>query len=503
MTQSASLPRVADPKSDGPSGERLSLLDRVLSVVADVRPGEGLTALGLATALFLLLMAYYIIKPVREALILQHPKGPEFKSWMGAGIALLLLAVVPAYSKLADRLPRNRLVSGVTLFFASHLLLFYWASTAPGIRSSLWLGLGFFLWVGVFNMLLVAQLWAFANDIYTQEQGRRLFAIVGVGASIGAIAGGAIKNALDSVFDTFQMLLVSAIALGGVALIVQLVHRRELAAAAARRALRTAEPAPAPLQRGGAFGMLREHRYLSLIAAFTLVFTLVNSNGEYLLSKLIAADASQRVAAGALALDQKREFIAAKYNEFFEWMNGAGLVLQLLVVSRLIKRVGAAPSFFNLPVISLSSSLAVCFAPVLGVIFVGKVLENSTDYSLNNTLRQMLWLPTTREMKYKAKQAVDTFFVRMGDVASGGWVALAIAVLGLGVRGFALGNVVLVGVWLWLAVALVRAQSRISFGGERPDARRTETAAQERAAEERAAQERAAQERAAQERAAT
>jgi AAA family ATP:ADP antiporter len=116
-----------------------------------------------------------------------------------------------------------------------------------------------------------------------------------------------------------------------------------------------------------------------------------------------------------------------------------------------------------LPVISLSSALCVAFAPVLGVIFVGKLLENSTDYSLNNTLRQMLWLPTTREMKYKAKQAVDTFFVRMGDVASGGWVALAISVLGFGVRGFALGNVVLVGVWLWLAVAIVRAQGRSSF----------------------------------------
>jgi AAA family ATP:ADP antiporter len=224
------------------------------------------------------------------------------------------------------------------------------------------------------------------------------------------------------------------------------------------------EPAQAPLQRGGAFSMLRQHRYLSLIAAFSLVFTLVNTNGEYLLGKLIKADASQQIAAGALAPGQIADFIAGKYNEFFEWMNGIGLVLQLLVVSRLIKRVGSAPSFFILPLISLSSALAVAFAPVLGVIFVGKLLENSTDYTLNNTLRQMLWLPTTREMKYKAKQAVDTFFVRMGDVASGAWVALAISGLGLGVRGFALGNVVLVGIWLWLALAIVRAQSRVSFG---------------------------------------
>src|SRR6185295_8197012 len=221
------------------------------------------------------------------------------------------------------------------------------------------------------------------------------------------------------------------------------------------------------LRGAGAFSMLRQHRYLSLIAAFSLVFTLVNTNGEYLLGKLIKADASARSAAGALAAEQIPDFIAAKYNEFFEWMNGIGLMLQLLVVSRLVKRVGAAPSFFILPVISLSSALAVSFAPVLGVIFVGKLLENSTDYSLNNTLRQMLWLPTTREMKYKAKQAVDTFFVRMGDVASGAWVALAISVLGFGVRGFALGNAALVAIWLWLAVAIVRAQGVLAASAAR------------------------------------
>jgi AAA family ATP:ADP antiporter len=464
MTESASQPSLEPP------AERPSLLDRALRVIADVRPGEGLTALGLATALFLLLLAYYIIKPVREALILQHPAGAEYKSWMGAGIALLLLFVVPAYSKLAERLPRNRLVSGVTLFFASHLLLFYWASSTPGFKGSLWLGLGFFLWVGIFNMLLVAQLWAFANDLYEQEQGRRLFAIVGVGASIGAIAGGAIEHALASVFDLFQMLVVSALALVGVALIVQLLHRRETATATARRARvlalaaaqhQPAAPDPAaqqPLQPGGAFSILRQHRYLSLIAAFALVFTLVNTNGEYLLGKLIKADASQAIAAGTLAPEQIADFIAGKYNTFFQWTNGLGFLLQLFLVSRVIQRAGAGPAFFILPVIALGNALSVSFVPVLGVLFVGKVLENSTDYSLNNTLRQMLWLPTTREMKYKAKQAVDTFFVRMGDVASGAWVALAISVLGLGVRGFALGNAVLVALWLWLAVAIVRAQ---------------------------------------------
>jgi AAA family ATP:ADP antiporter len=111
--------------------------------------------------------------------------------------------------------------------------------------------------------------------------------------------------------------------------------------------------------------------------------------------------------------------------------------------------------------IALLDGLAVAIAPLLAVLFIGKVAENAADYSLNNTLRNMLWLPTTREMKYKAKQAVDTFFVRMGDVASGVLVALGAGVLQLGVRAFAISNAVLVLAWLALARAIVKEHRRL------------------------------------------
>lgn len=450
--------QVSLQQSPSEGEERRSRLERALGIVTNVRPGEGVTALLLATALFLLLMAYYIIKPVREALILQHASGAEYKSWLGAAIAILLLAVVPAYAALSDRLPRNRLVAGVTLFFASHLVLFYIASTSQGLRESLPLSLIFFVWVGIFNMMLVAQLWAFANDIYDQERGKRLFVIVGLGASVGAIAGGVLTELLSSVFDLFEMLLVSAGALGGVALITQLVHRRErvMAPSESRSA-----PAEAALSRAGAggkgaFAMVLGHRYLSLIAAFSLIFTFVNTNGEYMLGKLIKVAAEQAVQSGAIAQDQLRAFIAARYNAFFGWTNGLSFVLQFFLVSRVVQRAGVSRAFFIMPVIALVDGLAVAAVPVLAILFVGKIAENSTDYSLNQTLRQMLWLPTTREMKYKAKQAVDTFFVRMGDVASGAWVVVGASMLGLGVRGFAITNTVLVVIWLYLAWAIVR-----------------------------------------------
>jgi ATP:ADP antiporter, AAA family len=456
MTQS----RISAPFDPSPALEaaRPSLLDRALGIVTEVRAGEGLTAVLLATALFLLLMAYYIIKPVREALILQHPAGAEYKSWLGAAIAVLLLGVVPAYSKLADRLPRNRLVSGVTLFFAANLVLFYAVAATPSVRESVLLSLIFFVWVGIFNMMTVAQLWAFANDVYTQERGKRLFVIVGLGASLGAIAGGEVTTALSSVLDIFGMLLVSALALVGVALIILVVHRRESARARAK----DAPPAPSePRDRSGAFAMVVRHRYLALIAAFSLVFSFVNSNGEYMFGKLIKAAAAAQVEQGSLAPADLRSFIAGQFNDYLKYTSWLSFLLQSLVVSRLIKRAGFGVAFFVFPMIALLDGLAVAIAPVLAVLFVGKVAENAADYSLNNTLRNMLWLPTTREMKYKAKQAVDTFFVRMGDVASGVWVALAAGMLQLGVRAFAISNAVLVLAWLWLARAIIKEQRRL------------------------------------------
>jgi len=442
------------------------VLERLLGIVTEVRAGEGLTVVLLATALFLLLMAYYIIKPVREALILQHPAGADYKSWLGAAIAVLLLVVVPAYSKLADRLPRNRLVSGVTLFFAGHLVLFYLASLIPGVRESLGLSLVFFVWVGIFNMMLVAQLWAFANDVYDQERGKRLFVIVGLGASFGAIAGGTVTSALSSLFDMFDLLLLSAAFLVGVAVITQAVHQREGREAARARAraggdATGAPPAEGPPDRSGAFSMVFRHRYLLLIAAFSLVFSFVNTNGEYMFGKLIQSAADSAVAEGTLQADEVRDFIGSRYNTFFTAVNVASFGLQSLVVSRLVRRAGFGPAFFIFPVIALLNGSAVAVAPVLGVLFIGKMAENSVDYSLNNTLRHMLWLPTTREMKYKAKQAVDTFFVRMGDVASGAWVVLGAGVIDLGVRAFALTNALLAALWLWLAWAIVREQRRL------------------------------------------
>jgi AAA family ATP:ADP antiporter len=183
-----------------------SPLDRFLRLFADVRASESGTVLLLALNLFLILTAYYFIKPVREALI---GEWPEIKAYMSAGIGLLLLGAVPLYGLLANRLPRRRLINTVTLFFAACLGLFFivFQMGVPGLVQ----GIVFFLWIGIFNMMVVAQLWSFANDIYTRDEGERLFPIVMFGASFGAIAGSFITGGIIGWAGVYPPMLLAAI----------------------------------------------------------------------------------------------------------------------------------------------------------------------------------------------------------------------------------------------------------------------------------------------------
>src|ERR687889_534016 len=174
--------------------DRAGPLDRALRLFADVHGGEGATAVLLAFNVFLLFCAYYVIKPIREALILSGG-GAEVKSYAAAGQALLLLLLVPAYGALADRLPRRGLLNAVTAFFVACLIGFY-----ALIRANVPVGVAFFLWVGVFNLMIVAQFWSFANDVYSKEEGERLLVIVGLGASLGAVAGARVADRLIEPF---------------------------------------------------------------------------------------------------------------------------------------------------------------------------------------------------------------------------------------------------------------------------------------------------------------
>jgi len=337
----------------------------------------------------------------------------------------LLLAVIPAYGFVASRVNRSRLIAGVTLFFASHLAIFYVLGSA-GIR----VGIAFFLWVGIFNVLVIAQFWSFANDVMDSASGARA------------------AGRLFQVFTPYQLMLAGAGGLLITLAIARLVEKR------------SAHKPSEPISGKGGFRLVLTNRYLLLIALMILVVNMVNSVGEFMLGRLVVAQVEASVAAGTIQASQMGAAIGAFYGSFFGWVNVVGLILQTLVVSIVVKYVGVRGALFVLPLIALGSYGLMAAVPVLGFVRIAKILENSADYSIQNTARHALFLPTSREAKYKAKAAIDTFFWRLGDLAQAGIVFVG-SYLALSTEQYAWVNLAFVAIWLLVVIGIYREYGKL------------------------------------------
>jgi AAA family ATP:ADP antiporter len=406
--------------------------------MGDVRTGESGTVLLLFTNLFLLLAGYYIAKTVREPLILEAG-GAELKSYASAFQAVLLMGFIPLYGWVASRVGRFRLNLTVNLSF---LICFeaFWLLSRLGVPN---LGIAFFVWVGIFSNAVIAQFWSYGNDLYSEEAGKRLFPIIALGATLGSPIGAQIAEALfERHADAFGMLHWTALALAASAGLYIWIERRE-GGAAQKKAAKPLDAGP------GGFTLLAKSGYLRLICLLLLVLNIVNTTGEYILSRSVVDHAA--VLAAADPSFNSESYIGAFYGSYFFWVNAVAVLLQAFVVSRLTKYLGIAGVLFALPIVALGAYGFVAAGAGLALIRVAKTSENATDYSVMNTARQMLWLPTSRAEKYKAKQAADTFVVRLGDVFAAGFVWLGTQVLVLGIRGFAATNLVLITGWLIFA----------------------------------------------------
>jgi AAA family ATP:ADP antiporter len=476
---------------------RLSPADRFLRLFTDIHEGESPTALLLTLNVFLLLTAYYVLKVVREALILTE-FGAEVKAYASAGQVLLLAAIVPAYGVLAGKVPRRRLINVVTAICIGCLGAFF-ALGQAGVS----LGIVFFVWVGIFNVMIIAQAWAFANDVYTNDEGKRLFPLVGFGASAGAVCGSYLTRALESVGMT-QLFLIAAVLLGVALAITNVIDARErrrtessvpdinttgtLPAATGQFRTETgefkvpdqeykqesglfevidvdAEQKPgdeAPKSTGGAMQLVFRSRYLLLIACLMMILNWVNTTGEFILGRTVEQAAAAAVAAGTAGGLSEQDFVRNFYGGFFSVVNLAALLAQLFLVSRIIKHFGVRVALLILPVIAFIGYTILAFFPILAAVRWAKTAENSTDYSLQNTVRNVLFLPTTREEKYKAKQAIDSFFFRAGDLLSALLVLVGVNILMFQARHFAIFNLGLVVIWIVIALFIGRRYVRLA-----------------------------------------
>src|SRR5436190_16987449 len=229
-----------------------SRLDRALSLVTDVRAGEGATAMLMLVNIFLLLICYSVIKTVREPLILLGG-GAEVRSYTAAGQAVLLMGFVPFYSWFASRVDRTKLLVGVTLFFVACIELFAAAVTA-GVP---YVGVAFFIWVGIFNISLVAQFWSFASDIYTRDAADRLFPIIVIGMTAGAPLGSLVAGRLFAlgIAPAAILHIAAALLVPSISFYVWM-RRRDLRSTAGRE----------PMSMRGGFTLVLQSKYLRLVA---------------------------------------------------------------------------------------------------------------------------------------------------------------------------------------------------------------------------------------------
>jgi ATP:ADP antiporter, AAA family len=436
-----------------------SRLEGFLAHFADVRGGEGIGVLLLALNLSLLLGAYYMLKTVREALILTEG-GAEVKSYSAAGQAILLLGVVPLFGAFASRVNRVRLVTGVTLFFVSNLTIFVILGKA-GYRE----GVPYFLWVGVFNVMVIAQLWAFANDLYTRQQGERLFPFIGLGSALGAWVGAEAARRAIQFTGPYGLMSIAGLLLICCAGLTWWIDRRHVRGPEQE----TRKEAARPLGAEGGFQLILRDRYLMLIAALVVLLNVVNTSGEFLLGKLVVTEAARLFPDAVTMASQRQTYIGEFYGSFFGWVNITGFLLQAFFVSRIFKAFGPGGALFVGPTIALVGYSVILVAPVLGLVKFLKILDNSSDYSIQNTARQALFLPTSREAKYKAKAAIDAFFMRFGDVLQAGIVYVGTA-LGFVLSSFAALNLAFSVVWIFIAAALAREYRRRSAPADRETA---------------------------------
>lgn len=431
-----------------------SWLDGLLRTFADVRGGEGLTAVFFGLSLFVGLFGYYVLKTVREPWLLATG-GAELKSYATGVQAVLLMGILPIYAALARRVSRNRLVLGTSV---AHLVAIEVFSILAWLRAP-YVGLVFYVWLGIYVLTSVAQIWSFANDLYGTERGTRLFPLVAIGAPVGSALGALVASRMFSGAGAIPSLLQIA----GAFVLVQLL----LLWAITRRPEAAHAPA-APIVASTSITMVLSHPYLRVVALLFVVLNLVNTTGEYLLSRAVLADADAAVqaalATGPLAdVDAFRaDHIRATYGDFFFLVNVLSVALQALVASRLVAWGGLRATLLALPMIALGAYAAIGVGVGFLVLRGLKIAENATDYSIENTARAILWLPTTRDQKYVGKQTVDTFFVRLGDVFSALLVAAFAAIGTLPTSVLAGVNVIFAGVAVGLSWSIAARHRALS-----------------------------------------
>jgi AAA family ATP:ADP antiporter len=411
------------PEDD--SGERRRSL-------VDVRPGELRALLLAAIYHFVLLAGYFVLRPLRDEVAVAG--GVSRLPWLFAGTLAATLAVHPLFSALVVRWPARRFITVAYRFFAANLIVFFLVLGRSGAAVEHAAAIAFFVWTSVYNLFVVSVLWGFLADHFSADQARRLYGVVALGGSLGALAGAALTAGLVEVVGRRGMLLVSAALLEAAVLVV----RRFPVAPERARAIGGTVLA-------GVRQVVRSPPLLA-ISGYLLLFT-VGSTFLYFQQTDIIGH--------AVAGREARTALLARIDLAVQALTIAG---QALITGRLLAR-SLAVTLALVPALSVGGFLTLALAPGLTVLVVVQVLRRSGELALSRPAREVLYTRVPREDKYKAKSFIDTFVYRAGD-QMGAWCDALLRGLGLATPAIALAAVPLSALWLAVAVWLGRQSRR-------------------------------------------
>jgi len=441
---------------------------KILRLFTVVHPGEALTALLLALNIFLVILSYSILKPLRTGLFLAR-YSVETEAYLAGIMAFVFIFFNKMFSDLASKVPRQLLITWVTFFFISNLVVFFVLDLVGTPLSTI--GPIYYVWLGIFSVMVVAQFWAFANDLYTEEAGKRLFPMIMIGQNIGAAFGSAIAYFFVDIIGLYPLMLVAGAVLGTCIVLTFVIHKREIIKPAPKPEKVIAEneltkEEEKPLKKGGGFRLVFKSRYLLLVAFLILILNFVNTTGEYIRKDIFKREAVKTVQVDKAKEKEYEDALAQSLSKldsaFHSLVNILAIVTQLFLVSRIFKWLGVRGAIMVLPLVALGGYVFLAFGASLLVVRWAKALENSTDYSLMNACRGALYLITSREEKYKAKAVIDTFFVRTGDMLTGLFVFLGTTYLAFNAERFARFNVVVTVIWIILGILIIREHKKLS-----------------------------------------
>jgi AAA family ATP:ADP antiporter len=425
----------------------LASLNRWIARAVPATPQERAAALWSFAYFFTLLAGYYVLRPLRDEMGIAG--GVRNLPWLFTATFVTLLVAQPLYGALVARLPRSRFIAIVYHFFAANLALFWLLLTLHADTAII--ARVFYVWVAVFSLFAVAVFWSFMADLFTADQGKRLFGFIGAGGTAGALLGPLITIWLSVPLGPVNLLIPAVILLE---VAVFCVWRLEHAATA------HAGPQAEPQRLGGsAFAALPElfrSPYLLGIAAWISLQSFCATILYFQQLHLVAADVH---GAGA----QTRIFASIDLA-----VNLLTLAMQIVVTGQLLKRVGTGLTAAALPAVYVVCFIAIFAVPTLAVVLIAQVVQRWMHFSFSNPARQVFYTVLGREEKYKAKNLIDVVIYRGSD-ALYGWVYDSLQALGLKLGTIALVAVPVAACWLVLSAVLGRAQEgrakRIDAGG--------------------------------------